>query len=178
MNSFYSESELKQIGIKHYGKNVLISRYARIYSPHSLIIGDDVRIDDFCILSGIIEIGSRVHISAYSALYGSKGIVINDDSGVSARTIIYSAIDDFSGSYLIGPMQNENKTNVTGGLVTLERFTQVGAGSILFPNITIHEGTVVGAMSLVKQSTPEWCIYAGVPAKFIKKRSKRLLELL
>lgn len=178
MNSFYSDSELKLIGIKYYGKNVLISRYAQIYSPHNLIIGDDVRIDDFCILSGMIEIGSRVHISAYCALYGSKGIVIKDDSGLSAKTIIYSAIDDFSGNYLIGPMQDESNTNVTGGLVTLERFTQVGAGSILFPNITIHEGTVVGAMSLVKQSIPEWSVYAGIPAKFIKKRSKRLLELL
>lgn len=178
MNSFYSESELREIGIKHFGKNVLISRYARIYSPNNLILGDNVRIDDFCILSGKIEIGSRVHISAYCALYGSKGIMIKDDSGVSAKTIIYSAIDDFSGNYLIGPMQDETKTNVIGGLVTLERFTQVGAGCIIFPNITISEGAVVGAMSLVKESIPEWSIYAGIPAKYIKKRSNTLLDLL
>ena len=54
----------------------------------------------------------------------------------------------------------------------------MGAGCILFPDITIHEGAVVGAMSLVKQSIPEWSVFAGIPAKFIKKRSKRLLELL
>lgn len=72
---------------------------ARIYSPHNLIIADNVRIDDFCILSGMIEIGSRVHISAYCTLYGLKGIVIKDDSGLSA-------IDDFSGNYLIGITTN------------------------------------------------------------------------
>lgn len=35
-----------------------------------MTIGSNVRIDDFCILSGRLEFGSYVHIAAYSALYG------------------------------------------------------------------------------------------------------------
>lgn len=178
MSSFYTKEELKELGLKKYGDNVLISRYARIYSPHLLSIGNNVRIDDFCILSGNIEIGSRVHISAFCALYGALGIKISDDSGVSAKSIIYSAIDDFSGEYLIGPMQERKKTNVTGGLVLLERYVQIGAGCIIFPNLTIREGSVVGAMSLVKKSTESWSINAGIPSKKIKLRSKNMLELL
>lgn len=178
MNSFYTQEELKELGLKRYGENVLISRFARIYSPHLLSIGNNVRIDDFCILSGNIEIGSRVHISACCALYGSFGIKISDDSGVSAKSIIYSAIDDFSGEYLIGPMQDSKKTNVTGGLVYIERFVQIGAGCIIFPDLIIREGSVIGAMSLVKKSTDSWSINAGIPSKKIKSRSKKMLELI
>ena len=60
MTSFYSEKELLSIGFKSYGINVLISRYARFYRPENIVIGDHVRIDDFCILSAgyLIEVGN------------------------------------------------------------------------------------------------------------------------
>lgn len=54
--SFYTHDELAEIGFKSCGKNVLISRKASIYSPAKIEIGDNVRIDDFCILSGVIFI--------------------------------------------------------------------------------------------------------------------------
>ena len=98
--SFYTEQELSQLGLKSYGENVRISRYAQIYSPEKISIGDNVRIDDFCILSGNIAIGSYIHIAAYCALYGAdEGIVMEDYTGLSARATIYAAIDDFSGKY-------------------------------------------------------------------------------
>ena len=115
MNSFYSEIELAELGFKSYGSNVLISKKCSIYSPEKISVGNNVRIDDFCILSGNIILGNNVHISAYCALYGAQGIEFRDYSGCSARTTIYSAMDDFSGDYLIGPMSPIGTTNVTGG---------------------------------------------------------------
>mgnify|MGYP004422306013 CR=1 FL=1 len=91
--SFYTESELATLGLHSYGKNVLISRFARLYAPETISIGDNVRIDDFCILSGNITLGSHIHIAAYCALYGAKGIVMEDYTGLSARATLYSAID-------------------------------------------------------------------------------------
>ena len=49
---------------KAFGENVLISRKASLYSPQTISLGNKVRIDEFCILSGLIEIGNFVHISA------------------------------------------------------------------------------------------------------------------
>ena len=49
MNSFYSARELRKIGLKKYGDNVKISRFANFYSPEKINIGDNVRIDDFCV---------------------------------------------------------------------------------------------------------------------------------
>lgn len=176
--SFLSIEELKEIGFKSIGSDVFISRKASIYGAANISIGDNVRIDDFCILSGHITIGSNIHISAYVALYGALGIELMDNTGISPRTTIYSALDDFSGDYLIGPIHPKEKTNVTGGKVLLEKFVQIGCNSVIFPNVTIGEGSVVGAMSLVKDSLSKWGIYAGIPVKLIKKRSSNLLNLI
>lgn len=177
--SFYTEQELSQLGLKSYGENVRISRYAQIYSPEKISIGDNVRIDDFCILSGNITIGSHIHIAAYCALYGADyGIVMEDYTGISARAIIYAAMDDFSGDYLIGPIHDDKCTNVTGGMVKICAYSQIGAGALIFPNLIIGKGAVLGAMSIAKQSLEPWSIYAGVPARKIKNRNKRLLDLI
>ena len=174
-NSFLNAEELAHIGLKSYGTNVLISRKASFYSPGKISLCNNVRIDDFCILSGDITIGSHVHISAYSALYGRFGIKMEDYTGLSPRCMVFSAMDDFSGEYLIGPMVDESKTHVTGGLVHIKKYSQIGAGSIIFPNIIIEEGVVIGAMSLVKQNLEAWSIYVGIPARKIKKREIKLL---
>lgn len=68
MDSFFSKEELQLLNIK-VGKNVKISRKSSIYG-YNIEIGDNVRIDDFCILSGKIRLGNYIHIAAYSALYG------------------------------------------------------------------------------------------------------------
>jgi len=176
MTSFYTEKELFELGLKKVGKNVLISRKCSIYSPEKISIGDNVRIDDFCILSGEITLRSNIHIAAFCALYGAKGIEMEDYTGLSPRTTIFSAVDDFSGDYLISPMVPAQYTNVTGGLVLIKRYTQIGAGCMIFPNLVINEGVAVGAMSLVTKDLEEWGIYAGVPAKRLKDRKKGLLN--
>ena len=123
MTSFYSSEELKEIGFKSLGNNVLISKKASIYSPDKISIGNNVRIDDFCILSGNIIIGSNIHISAFCALYGAMGIILKDFTGMSPRCTIFSATDDFQGDFLIGPIHPKELTNVTGGLVLLNSYS-------------------------------------------------------
>lgn len=176
--AYYSIEELNELGFKKIGSNVLISKKASLYGCSEMEIGDNVRIDDFCILSGNIRIGSNVHISAYVALYGKMGIILDDFTGISPRTTIFSAMDDFSGEYLIGPIHSGNQIKVTGGLVRLKRFSQIGAHCVVFPNLTIEEGAVVGAMSLVNKTIPQWTIYVGTPAKYLKPRSTKLLDLI
>lgn len=176
-NSFLSNKELKKIGFSKVGKNVLISRFARFYDISKISIGDNVRIDDFSILSGKIVLGNFIHISAFCALYAAKGIEMQDFTGLSPQTIIFSASDDFSGQYLIGPMVKKEYTNVTGGKVTIGKYSQIGSNCVLLPKIKIGEGVAVGALSLVNESLASWGIYAGIPAKFIKPRSRELQRL-
>lgn len=176
-SSFYSTDELKNLGLKSFGKNVLISRKASIYEARNISIGNNVRVDDFVILSGSICIGNFVHISAFSALYGKFGIKIDDFSGISPRCTIFSASDDFSGDYMISPLVPPEFTNVTSGLVELGKYVQIGANSILMPGIQIREGVAVGAFSFVTKSLDSWTVYCGIPVKPLKKRSKKILDL-
>jgi len=65
MTSYYSKIELSQIGFKSLGDNVLISKKTSFYGISRICIGNNVRIDDFCVLSagiGGIFIGNYVHI--------------------------------------------------------------------------------------------------------------------
>lgn len=176
--SFYTDEGLRDLGLKAYGKNVLISRYARIYGAKNISLGDNVRIDDFCILSGSIKLGSHIHISPYVALYGAMGIEFEDYTGISAHSVVYSAMDDFGGDYLVGSVHPKELTNVTGGKVLVKQFSQIGVNCVVFPNLTIGEGVAVGACSLINKPLEEWGIYAGVPVKRIKERSRRMAELV
>ena len=179
-NSFYSSAELKQLGLKSFGQNVSVSRYARLYKPESIVIGNHVRIDDFCILSGGkgIELGDYIHISAYCALHGAEGIVMHDFSGLSARVTLYTASDDFSGNSLLFPMIPEKyKPHMRKGAIVIEKHCIIGVNSTVMPNITIAEGGAVGAHSYITSSTEPWSIYAGCPARKIKARNRHMLEL-
>lgn len=176
--SFYSMEELREIGFKKIGKEVFISRKASIYGPENIELGDYVRIDDFCILSGKIKLGSFIHIAAGCFLFGgSEGIEIEDFSTLSSRVAVYALTDDFSGNFLTNPMIPEEFRNVIKGKVHIGKHVIIGTGSTILPGVTINEGAAVGAMSLVKTDVPEWKIVAGIPAKIIKQREKKLIKL-
>ena len=177
MNSFYNSGELQEIGFKKLGKNVKLSRKANIYAPNNISIGNNVRIDDFCILSGEIEIGSYIHISAYTALYAKYGILIEDYVTISGRVIVYSQSDDYSGEYMTNPMVPKKFTKISGGKVIFKKHSIIASGCIVFPSVEIGEGAVVGAMSLVNKNLEPWTINVGIPAKKIKNRNKKILEL-
>lgn len=178
MSSFYTKTELKEIGFKSIGEAVQISRKTSIYGANTICIGNHVRIDDFCILSGHIEIGNYVHIAAGVMLFGGEqGIVFEDFTGISSRSAVYAASDDYSGSALTNPTIPDKYRRVMGGKVTLKKHVLIGSGCTILPSVTIEEGTAIGSMSLVNKSLDSWGIYAGIPCKKKKDRSRELLKV-
>lgn len=177
MNSFYTKDELKELGLKSFGDNVAISKKVSIYGSSGISVGNNVRIDDFCILSGNITIGNYVHISAYCALYGKAGIEIGDYCGCSPRSTLFSASDDFSGEYMISPLVSEKFTNVISGKIVFKKYAQIGSNSIVMPGVTLNEGAVSGALSYVNHDLDEWSVNVGIPTKKIKDRKRNMIEL-
>lgn len=176
--SFYEQSDLRYLGLKDFGEKVRISRKASIYGTSQISIGDNVRIDDFVILSGRIQIGSFIHLGAYSSLFGKYGILMQDFSSVSSRVTVLSASDDFSGEYLTNsPVIDSVYCNTVGSEVVFERHANVGTGSTIMPGVHLAEGTVIGAMSLVTANTEPWTVYFGIPCRAINTRRKDLLKL-
>lgn len=177
---FYTREELEKIGFKSLGENVLISDKVSIYSPKNISIGNNVRIDDFCVLSagdGYINIGNYIHIAIFTAIFGAGGVEIENFSGISSRSIIYSVTDDYSGEYLTNPTISEKYKNIICSKVTIKKHSLIGSGTIILPGVTLEEGTSIGANSLVLKSTEPWGIYVGSPVRKIKDRKKDLLKL-
>ena len=175
-----SRIELDALGFRSVGDNVHISDRASFYGAGRISIGNNTRIDDFCVLSageGGIFIGEYVHISVYASLIGSAEIVISDFCRVSSRSSIYSSSDDYSGNFMTNPTVPIEYTNVDHADVFLGRHVLVGSGSIILPGVTLEEGVAVGALSLVNRNCEAFGIYAGNPARRIKERKRDLLDL-
>lgn len=178
MVSFYTREELLEIGFKSIGDNVLLSRKTSIYSPERMSLGSNVRIDDFCIISGNITIGNYVHIASACLLFGgSDGIVFEDYTGLSSRSAIYAESDDYSGDYFTNPTLPDEYRNILGGGVIIKKHAIIGSGCTILPNVVIGEGVAIGSMSLVCKSLEPWSTCVGIPCKKIKDRKHGVLDL-
>ncbi len=179
MNSFLSKEELSQIGLKSYGDNVYVSRYARFYHPERIIIGNNVRIDDFCILSAgsKIEIRNYIHIACYTSIIGEGEVVIEDFCSISGRVSIYSSSDDYMGLAMTNPMVPSSFTKVLSLPVILHKHVILGCGTIILPGVELGEGVSIGAMSLVNENCEAETIYTGNPLIKIGKRQQRYHKL-
>lgn len=176
---FYTESQLGQLGLKSFGKNVLISDKASLHGCSRIEIGNNVRIDDFCILSageGGIIIGNNVHIATFASIVGKNTIKFCDFSGISSRVSIFSSSDDYSGKHMTNPTVPDKYKNVHHGDVILEKHVIIGCGAVILPGVTIGEGTAIGAMTLIHKNCKPHKIYHGVPARAIKDRDKGIYE--
>jgi len=175
---YYSDTELAQLGLGAFGEDVLLSRKASLYSPRDIRIGNHVRIDDFCLLSGSggIEIGDYVHLAAFCDLFGVGLVTLGDFANLSARVSIFSSSDDFSGAHMSNPMVPAEFTSVTVGPVTIGKHVILGASTVVLPGVEVPDGCAVGAQSLVKRDLEPWNIYIGSPARLLRPRSMALLS--
>lgn len=176
--AYYTQVELERMHFKYLGKNVKISDRASIYDREKIEIGDDSRIDDFCVVSGNIIIGRNVHITPMCLVAGGeKGIVFEDFTTISYGVQVFTQSDDYSGKTMTNSTVPVKFKNEFKKEVYIKMFSIVGSGSIILPGVTLAEGTSIGAMSLIRSNTDPWSIYVGSPAKRLKGRSKDLLNL-
>lgn len=175
---YYESDELRRLGFASVGDNVRISKSCNIPRFDNIEIGDNVRIDAFTsiiAMSGYLKLGSYIHICIGCMIGCRGGVEMEDFTALSHGAIILSASDDFSGSHMISAMIPAEYTNIKMAPVKICRQGGVAAGSVVLPGVTIGEGSLVGAQSLVRKSLDPWGIYFGVPAKRLKSRSRALL---
>ena len=175
-----SRDIIEKMGFSSIGENVLISDRASFYNTASIVLGNNVRIDDFCVLAagvGWIVVGDYVHIAVGCTLIGAGKITLSNFSGLSSRVSIYSSTDDYSGVTMTNPTVPNKYTGVVHADVFLDKHVIVGSGSVILPGVIIECGVAVGALSLIKKECKAFGIYAGNPAVRIKERRCDFLEL-
>ena len=113
-----------------------------------------------------ISIGKGVWINRGCEFYGSMmatsraQIIIGDHCALAPRVRILCATHDHR--HLALPDRAAS--------VTLGRHVWVGAGATILPGITIGDGAVIAAASVVTRDVAPFSIVAGNPARFIKSR--------
>ncbi len=178
MMAYYTNEQLQKLGFKYIGKNVKISDKASFYNCDQIEIGDNSRIDDFCVISGKVTIGRNVHIAPFCLVAGGElGVTFEYFSGLAYQVQVFTQSDDYSGRTLTNPTIPDEYKKEMKKEVILGKHSIVGAGSIIIPGVILAEGTSVGALSLVRKKTEEWSVYLGNPSKKIMNRKKDLLEL-
>jgi acetyltransferase-like isoleucine patch superfamily enzyme len=166
----YDYSQLKDIG-----SDVYISQYVEIKRPNLVIIGSHVAIDTGFYCTTQLVMGDYIHIGPYvSCIGGANGLLhMGHFTTIAAGSRLICASDNHSGDGLVGPtIPLKYRDSLTCAPIILEDFASLGTNVIVTPGVTLGEGSVVGANSLLKSNTEPWTIYAGSPAKPIKTRKK------
>ncbi|HPG30653.1 MAG TPA: acyltransferase [bacterium] len=114
---------------------------------------------------GFIETGSNVYINPFTIIYGHGGVKIGDNVLIAGHTMIIPSSHNYiSKKELIIEQLETSKGIIIGSDVW------IGAHCVIMDGVEIGTGCVIGAGSVVNKSTEPYCVYAGTPAKKIKKR--------
>lgn len=127
-------------------------------------IGGDTKTILFAKGTGEILIGNHVGISN-AAIVAMDKIEIEDDVMIGANCKIYD--HDFHSVNYEERMQ-PGEVGVKAKPVKIKKGAFVGAHTIILKGVTIGEKSVVGAGSVVTKSIPDYEIWAGNPAKFVR----------
>jgi acetyltransferase-like isoleucine patch superfamily enzyme len=178
----YQVGYIIEKSFKAIGLGCMISPLAVIRNPEAIELGDDVRIDEYCIIDGGagLKIGNHIHIASHATIYTGAGVQIGDYAMLSSFVLIESESDDFTGESLCGPAypMKYKPGYISPGPVKLGRFVTIGARVTIMPGVTMAEGVAVGAHSFVRAPIEtSWSIWAGSPAKFMRARARSMIEL-
>ena len=159
------------------GEDVFIHNTAIIKHPLLCSIGNHVAIDNGVTFSTMVHIGDYVHVAPYVVTIGGKTTTVNlkDFSFVAAGTKIITGSEDYTGAGLVGPTIPVEYRKLILADVTFEKFAGCGVNCSIMPGVTMAEGSILGANSLLTKDTEPWTIYVGSPAKPVKIRNKEII---
>lgn len=172
-------------GFKRVGRNVSIWPQAKIVLRENISIGNNVIIDDFAFIVGSrgegpeVKIGSYVHIASHTSFTGGGELILEDFTSYGSGTKIVTGSEHFiEADCLTNPTVPAPYRVAKRSFVHVKKHAMLGLNVTVLPGVTIGEGCVVGACSLVTKDLEPWGIYAGSPARRIRERPKeKILEL-
>lgn len=122
-----------------------------------------------------VRIGSRCHLGGGTLLDAACGIEIGDDVLIAFEVLIMDhdshALRFELRQHDVRDWMNATKdwTNVTRRPVRVGDKAWLGARTIVLKGVTIGEGSVTGAGSVVTSDVPAWTLVAGNPARIIRR---------
>jgi len=109
-----------------------------------------------------LKLGKYVDIGAFTYINAKSGVAIEDYVQIGSHCSLYS----------ISTIDNKE------GKITLKKNCRLGTHSVVMPGVTIGENTVIGAFSFVSTDMPNNALAYGVPAKIIRRLTKKEIQKL
>lgn len=181
------------------GKGVVFGRDLVIRNAHRISLGENVIIDDACVLDGRgagpqgVEIGDRVILGRGVSIQAKIGpISIGADTDIGMHSVIHSQGGVEIGRAVVmgggcklsggvfqtartaegagGEMAQREQTRWTKGPIRIRDRCLIGFGCLFLDGVEIGAGSVLGAGSLLTRSVPPLSVAAGVPARVLRAR--------
>lgn len=116
------------------------------------------------VFMGNISLGKRVVVNSNTYIYGKGGVTISDSVLISPNCTLSAGNHNY---VLPGDMIEKPSTIEK---IYIGRDSWIGANSVITGDVTIREGSIIGAGSVVTKDTEPFSINAGVPSKKIGSR--------
>ena len=118
-----------------------------------------------CNLNARIRIGSRTTIGYSTYIFASDRIYIGDDCMIASFVYLVDSQHNSD-----DPSQPMNLQGASFDPILVGHDVWIGTGSVIMPGVSIGDGAIIGANSVVTSDVPPRHIVAGNPARFIRKR--------
>lgn len=116
-----------------------------------------------------IEIGSNCSIGESAHITSINKIIIGDNVLIGKRVLISdNSHGDTSKGTLLSSLPPSERILTSKGPTIICNNVWIGENCCILSGVTIGEGTVVAANSVVTKDVPAHCVAAGIPAKIIK----------
>ncbi len=118
----------------------------------------------------LLNIGKNVQINDYVHIAAVDSIIIGDNVLVASKVFITDHNHgDYNGKNQDSPLSIPSERKLFAKPVIIEKNVWIGEFVCILPGVTIGEGSIVGAMSVVNRNIPPYTIAVGSPARVIKK---------
>jgi acetyltransferase-like isoleucine patch superfamily enzyme len=174
------------------GRNVVFGQNVVLRHPHKIHIGDNVVVDDNCLLdakgdtnrgirigtgvyigrnsilsckNGDIELGDGANIGFNCEVFSASRVAVGKDVLMAAYCYVIGGDHDFSSASV--PVISQSRKSIG---ITIGDAAWLGAGAKILDGVTIGEHAIVGAGAVVRDSVDARAIAVGVPARVVSSR--------
>ena len=151
------------------GHNVVFELGVLVFHPENIELGDNVYLGHNTILKGYylnkMVIDSGTWIGQQCFFHSAGGLTIGRNVGIGPGVKIITSSHAEEGIQV--PILH---SRIEFAPVTIDDDCDVGVGTIILPGVNIAKGVQVGAGAVVTSDIPPYEVWAGVPARRIRKR--------
>lgn len=169
-----------EIRVQHAGRNLNIGSGTDLFGSHRMSFGDDVFVGKDSVLAivyereepgAMITIGNGVWMNKRCYISAANDITIGDYAIFAPNVYLADSAYDYR---QIGvPIMKQGLASVTNR-IHIGEHAWLGINAVVYGNVTVGKGCVIGANSVVTKSVPDYCVAGGQPARILRAYDDRI----